>query len=126
MTRHRVQVDTNDPLRPRLDLSISGEVREFARIDPRYVTPAGKAGTGVKATVTITPVHRFKVREVRAQEGKNMRATVQETRSAGEAVFIVMIENILDTPGGYTDTVIVETDSPIKPEITIGVRGEIL
>lgn len=125
MTRHAVKVAINDPLRPRLELSISGEVRAFARVEPRYVTLAGKAGTAVRATVTITPVHAFKARAVRAQDGRNIRVSMQERLVDGRKTYAVTIENVLAAPGRYTDMAIVETDRSIKPEIRIGVRGEI-
>jgi len=125
MTRHIVKVETNDPLRPRLDLSISGEVREFANVNPRYVTLAGKAGTAVSAAVTVTPYHPFKILEARAQHGTNIRMTMQELVSNGKKAYTVTIENTLGAPGTYLDTIILRTDSAIKPEITIGVRGDI-
>jgi len=120
-----VRIDTNDPQLPKLELSVSGEVREFASVLPRYVTLMGKAGAEVEEIITILPIHPFTVRGVRAQEGKNIRVSVNEKNTGGRKSYVVTVENIMNTPGQYTDTVIVETDSKIKPEITIGVRGEI-
>lgn len=125
LVEHQVRVETNDPLLPRIKLIISGMVREFASVLPRYVTLMGKAGTEVGDIVTILPIHPFTVRGVRAQEGKNIRVSVNEKITGGRKSYVVTVENIMSTPGRYTDTIIVETDSKVKPEITIGVRGEI-
>jgi len=125
VTRHRVRVDTNDPQLPKLELSISGEVREFASVLPRYVTLRGKAGTEVGEIITILPMQPFTIRGVRAQEGKNIRVSVNEKNTGGRKSYVVTVENTLKKPGWYMDVIIVETDSTIKPEITIGVRGEI-
>lgn len=125
MTRHVVKVDTNDPRQPRLELSVSGEVREFASVLPRYVTLMGRAGTEVGEIITILPIHPFTVRGVRAQEGKHIRVSVNEKMTGGRKSYVVTVENTLKKPGWYSDLVIVETDSAVKPQIRIGVRGEI-
>ena len=120
-----VKVDTNDPQRPKLELSISGEVREFASVLPRYVTLRGKAGTEVGEIITILPIHPFTVRGVRAQDGKHIRVKVNEKITGGRKSYVVTVENIMNQPGQYADTVVVETDSKVKPEIIIGVWGVI-
>jgi len=120
-----VKVDTNDPQRPKLELSVSGEVREFASVLPRYVTLRGKAGTEVGEIITILPIHPFTVRGVRAQDGKHIRVKVNEKITGGRKSYVVTVENIMNQPGQYADTVVVETDSKVKPEIIIGVWGVI-
>jgi len=125
MTRQVVKVETNDPLRTWLELSVSGEVREFASVLPRYVTLTGKAGAEVGKTITILPMQPFTVRGVRAQEGKNIRVSVSEKSSGGRKSYVITVENTMNRPGRYRDTIIVETDSTVKPKITIGVTGEI-
>ncbi len=120
-----VKVDTNDPQRPKLELSVSGEVREFASVLPRYVTLRGKAGTEVGEIITILPIHPFTVRGVRAQDGKRIPVKVNEKITGGRKSYVVTVENIMNQPGQYADTVVVETDSKVKPEIIIGVWGVI-
>ncbi|MEN6474398.1 MAG: DUF1573 domain-containing protein [Syntrophaceae bacterium] len=125
LIRHEVRVETNDPLYPRLKLLISGEVREFARIDPGAVILKGKAGMEVKAFVTVTPIHPFTALKAYAREGVHIRVIMQEALVEGRKVYTVIIENTMNVPGTYTDSIIVDTDSPVRPEIAIGVQGEI-
>jgi hypothetical protein len=68
-------VYTNDKNRPRTDLVIVGTVEKFATIQPKHVSLKGHVGDSLTAKVSITPETKypFKVINVRAKEGKNIK-----------------------------------------------------
>lgn len=115
-------IASNDPKRPEFPLEVSGLVSEFAKIEPRLVRLAGKAGEPIATSVTITPVQSFKILEANAEPGVNVRASL----SPGKAgAYLLSVENIGTVNLNYSEKVVLRTDHPERPEISIMVVGKL-
>jgi len=100
----------------------------FARMDPAYARLVGQAGTDIKKAITITreKAYPFKILGAKARNGNDIAFDVQEFSKADGDGYILTIENKKTAAGRYADTVILTTDSSIKPTITIPVYGQII
>jgi hypothetical protein len=118
-------VYTNDKSRPRQDLVIAGPVENFATIRPQHVSLRGYAGDSVKGKVTITPEKKypFKILDARAQNGKNINIQLDEINKSNGKAYELEVENLSQKTGRYYDTIVLKTDSKIRPELTIRVYG---
>jgi hypothetical protein len=118
----------NDPLKKVIDLTISGPVDAFAEILPPLVRFNLPVGTAEKQQVRVVPgeKHSFKIISSSAREGKNIRFEVKETTDdSGRAGYVVEVENIKKDAGAYQDMIYLNTDSKIRPQLTIRVHGTI-
>ena len=126
--KKNIEVFTSDPANARITLSISGTVLNFAKMQPKYARLVGSAGTDIKRAITITreKAYPFKILEAKARNGKDITFDVQEFSETNQDGYILTIENKKAAAGRYADTVILITDSKIKPTITIPVYGQII
>jgi hypothetical protein len=125
-TLHKnVTVYTNDQQHPRLSLSIQGDVQAVAEVQPRYVNLRGFVGEEIKRTVRIVPEpkFRFRILEVKARRGDNIRFELTEDGSEADPGYTLTVENAKTDEGRYQDTLTLLTDSSIKPRIDISVFG---
>lgn len=120
-------IESNDPQTPRLRLTLSGEVNSFARVEPSRVSLAGVVGETIDEQVTITPVaaYPFKVLESKALKGDYIDHRLAEKQSGGAVFYELTVTNLKDEAGHYSDTIIIKTDSEIRPELRINVRGNL-
>lgn len=120
-------VYTDDPAKPRQTLVVSGLVGEIATIIPKRVVLRGIAGKPIKGMVTIVPKekYQFKITAAMARYGNKIQFKYEEIQNSDPKGYLLTIENLLTHKGRYADTVILKTDSPIRPEITIQVFGDI-
>ena len=120
-------VYTDDPAKPRLTLIISGPVGEFATIIPKRVVLRGIAGQPIKGRVTIVPKEKypFKITAVMARYGNKIHFKYEEIQNSDPKGYLLTVENLLTLKGRYADTIILKTDSRIRPEIAIQVFGDI-
>ncbi len=97
-------------------------------MEPAYARLVGQAGTDIKKAITITreKAYPFKILEAKARNGNDIAFDVQEFSKADGDGYILTIENKKTVAGRYADTVILTTDSNIKPTITIPVYGQII
>jgi hypothetical protein len=118
-------VYTNDKNHPQQDLVISGPVEKFATIRPQHVSLRGYAGDAIKGKVTIIPEKKyaFKILSARAQNGKNINIKLDEIKKSGAPAYELNIENLKQETGRYYDTIILTTDSQIRPELNLRVYG---
>ncbi len=72
------------------------------------------------------PKYPFKIEEVRAQKGKEIRFELKPLKDLEQAGYELIVENLKKTKGTYSDAIILKTDSKVKPEIKIHVYGDIL
>ena len=72
------------------------------------------------------PKHPFKILEVRARNGKDIRFELKPISGQEQNGYELVVENLKKTKGRYSDTIILKTDSAVKPEIKIHVYGDIL
>lgn len=118
-------VYTNDKSRPRQDLVISGPVEKFATIRPQHVSLRGYAGDSIKGMVTIIPEKKypFKILDARAQNGKNINIQLDEVKKSSGRAYELKVENLRQKTGRYYDTIILKTDSKVRPELKVRVYG---
>jgi len=118
-------VYTNDKTRPHQDLVISGQVETFVTIRPKHANMRGIVGDPIKGTVTIIPEKKypFKIINLRAKDGKNIKYQLEETTVSDITAYKLNIENLKTEPGRYYDAIILETDSKIRPQLSVRVYG---
>jgi len=118
-------VYTNDKSRPRQDLVISGPVEKFATIRPQHVSLRGYAGDSIKGMVTIIPEKKypFKILDARVQNGKNINIQLDEVKKSSGRAYELKVENLRQKTGRYYDTIILKTDSKVRPELNVRVYG---
>ena len=125
--RKTAVVYTNDKNRPRMDLVISGQVEKFANIQPKHVNLRGYAGDSITASVSLIPEKKypFKILKVRAKDGNNIKFEIEEVAQAENRAYTLKVENLKKDTGRYFDTIILETDSKIRPELSVRVYGNL-
>jgi hypothetical protein len=125
--RKTAGVYTNDKTRPQQDLVISGQVEKFVSIRPQNANMRGIVGDPIKGTVTIIPEKKypFKILNLHAQDGKYIKYQLEETKESDTTAYRLNIENLKTDAGRYYDTIILETDSKIRPQISVRVYGYI-
>lgn len=123
-------VFTNDPENQKVDLIIRGDVKEFATIQPSRVRMAGKVGDDVSSTVTVTPAEEFPFSVVGVEplkEGNVKVEMVEEPVSEADdrKRYKVTVTNLKQEKARYFDTIVLKTDSDVRPELKISVYGNI-
>jgi hypothetical protein len=120
-------VYTNDKSLPRQDLIMSGPVEKFATIRPKHVSLRGYAGDPIKGMVTIIPAKKypFKILDAQAQKGEDINIQLDEVDKSSGQAYELKVENLRQKSGRYYDTIILKTDSKIRPEIDVRVYGNL-
>lgn len=100
-------------------------MEKFATISPEHVSLRGFAGDSIKGMVTIIPDKKypFKILDARAQNGKNIHIELAEVKKSESQAYELTVENIRQAAGRYYDTIIMKTDSDVRPEISVRVYG---
>ena len=85
----------------------------------------GFVGDLIKGTVTIIPEikYPFKILNLRAQDGKYIKYQLAEIKESDSMAYTLNIENLKKDAGRYYDSIILETDSKIRPQLSIRVYG---
>lgn len=123
-----IQIITNDPENPALAVRLTGNVQKFVTMTPSAVFLNGKAGEPVSATVRIIPETEpgFKLVQINAQNGKDIRHFVTEKEEDGKKVYELLIENTAETPGRYYDRLTIITDRNDQAPLILNIRGNIM
>jgi hypothetical protein len=123
--RKSAAVYSNDKTRPRQDLVISGQVEKFVTIRPQHANMRGFVGDTIKGSVTIIPEKKypFKILNVRAKDGKYIKYQLEETKESDITAYTLNVENLKTDAGRYYDSIILETDSKIRPKLDVKVYG---
>jgi hypothetical protein len=125
--RKTAGVYTNDKNRPRMDLVISGQVEKFVTIRPKHINLRGYTGDAIKASVSLIPEKKypFKILKVSAKDGKNIKFQLEEVELSANGAYELKVENLKQGTGRYFDTIILETDSKIRPRLRVRVYGNL-
>ncbi len=128
--RQVATVVTNDPENQNIDLILRGQVKNFATIQPSRVRMAGKVGDEVSKTVTITPAEEFPFSVVGVRPMKegnvNVEMVEEPVSDAGERKrYKLTVTNLKREKARYFDTIVLKTDSDLRPELKISVYGNI-
>ena len=118
---------TNDKNRPRMDLVISGQVDKFVTIQPKHINLRGYTGDTLKASVSLIPEKKypFKILKVSAKDGNNIKFQLKEVELSANGAYELKVENLKQDSGRYFDTIVLETDSTIRPQLNVRVYGNL-
>jgi len=123
-----VVVHTNDPRNSVMELMVSGMVEKFAEIRPGSVRLSGRVGEPVTAVAEIVPRpdHPFKIKNIRAMNGRHIGFSLAEKTAAGSTIYEITVTSTRPDPGRISDVIYVDTDSPIRPSLQVTVSGTII
>lgn len=119
-----IQVTTNDPATPQFKLSVSGNVKKVADVQPDYVRMSGRLGSKMEKKISIIPTDEFpfKIKSVKTRETGNISINYRSTGRGYE----LTVTNTYSKEGGYDDEIIITTDNPKVPNLRIPVNAYIL
>ncbi len=121
------EIHSDDKNHPVLRIEISGVVEKIVTIIPRAISLRGYVGDDIKKSVTIIPEKKydFKITNVRARNGKHINFQLEEIKGTGRKEYSLTVENLLAKEGRYSDLIIMETDSNIRPQVSVKVFGKL-
>jgi hypothetical protein len=128
LLKKSIVVETSAAIQPNVSVEITGNVEKFANITPNKLILRGNAGDPIIGSVTISPdpKYPFKIVDTKTKNGTDIQARTEEKQENNTTSFIVTVENLKKNPGRYYDVVTLKTNSPVKPELQVGVYGQIL
>jgi len=121
-----ITVLTSDPNHPKLELTLTGQVKPIAGLSASVIRLTGNAGQKISTTITITPApeNPFKIKNVKAENGKFFRHELAEKHlPGGGVVYDLTFINLKQEKGSYIDKLFIQTDSAISPVLEIRVMG---
>jgi len=126
LTKHGTII-TNDPKRPKIKLTITGNVEKFVTITPPRVQLMGPPGQPLTASLNIIPEKKyaFKIIGAKAEKGEHITVSVREEKRSEGTGYVLTVQNLKKDKGRYVDTIILKTTSRIQPTIKIQVYGNI-
>jgi hypothetical protein len=118
-------VRANDNKKPEFNLVISGDVKPVADITPAEAKLTGNVGQKIKQTVTIAPTseNRFKILEVKAEKGDDIRYDLIEMNQPDGIKYQLTIYNVKKEKGWYIDNIYLKTSSKRSPVLKVRVLG---
>lgn len=126
-------VHTNAFSRPKFNLAMMGTVEKFAEIDPPRARLFGRANQDIQTVVRITARDKypFTITGVRSENPGHVSFKLEpqppepgsDSGSDSGSAYLLTITNLRRDPGRWFDTLILETDSDIMPEIKYFVIG---
>ena len=126
--KKNIVIHTNDEKHPKLNFVIQGKVDKFVTITPNRVNLSGYVGEDIKQSIKIIPEKKypFKILGVKAQKGKNINYKIEKIITPSkESEYLLTVTNLKNEKSRFFDTIYLETDSKIRPEIKISVYGNI-
>ena len=67
----------------------------------------------------------FKILKARAKDGNNIKFELEDLTKSENGAYTLTVENLKQDTGRYFDTIILETDSKIRPELNVRVYGNL-
>jgi hypothetical protein len=118
-----VRIHSDDPKHLVTEVTVTGMVEQIAEIKPNQVILSGLQGEQLSAEVVIVPnpKYPFSIKGFEIQEGRGLKCELKERCTAGAKHCVIKVENTQPEKGRLNDTIIVQTDNPLKPEIPIRV-----
>jgi hypothetical protein len=100
-------------------------VEKFVTIKPRHVRLFGNVGDTIKQTVTIIPEKKypFKILETKARTGQFIKYELKTEEASAGTRYTLVIESTRQQPGRFMDSILLKTDSSIRPELRVNVFG---
>ncbi|GAB6906604.1 hypothetical protein JCM12296A_24390 [Desulfosarcina cetonica] len=108
-------------------MTITGSVRNFVKVQPSFARLVGPVGSEIKKAITITreKAFPFRIVDVKARNGKDIAFDLKELQAPEGDGYRLTVENKKTAAGRYADTLILTTDSTIKPTINVPIYGQI-
>lgn len=118
-----VRIHTDDPNHLVKEVTVTGMVEQIAEIKPNQVILSGLQGEQLSAEVAIVPnpKYPFSIKGFEIQEGRGLKCELKGRCTAGAKRCLIKVENTQFEKGRFNDTIIVQTDNAVKPEIPIRV-----
>jgi hypothetical protein len=106
-------------------VAVTGLVEKFVEIRPERIRLKGSAGQSVFAEVEIIQrkEYPFTIRNISATGGRFIKFELKERCTDKLKRCLLRVENTRTEKGRYVDSVLIQTDSAIRPEITLHVIG---
>jgi hypothetical protein len=122
MVKEVIKIHTNDPDNKVLTVSLSGEVRQVARLTPQMISLRGKPGETISAEMQIAPAAfpDFNIINAVAKNGRDIEFTIEKQGNPPDSYFVLTVHNKKSTAGRYFDIIELETD--LDPQRTIKIR----
>lgn len=121
--KRTIELRTNDPVQPHMRLYIDGVVHSFANLDRRYISLHGAIGKELATEATITPKKQYPFYIKAMELDQDLVGKIDVDVKNQNGVYSIQVRNILSQPGRYQGYIILKTDSNIKTEFTIFIRG---
>jgi hypothetical protein len=120
-------VTTNDPAKPTLSLTITGQVAKLVTIRPKRIRFSGPAGKPLSTSVKIIPEKKyaFKIVEAKAKNGEHITVSIKEEKRSEGTGYVLTVQNLKKDKGSYVDMILLKTTSELRPTIQIRVFGKI-
>ena len=120
-----IRVTTNDPATPVANLTLKGNVNQVVTILPKIVKLEGPSGQNMKQKVIIQPSENypFEITGISALKGENVSFTLG--KSPDEKAYELTVNFKADKKRMYFDNILLNTDSPYKPQIRIAVFARV-
>ena len=127
--RKGVTVESNDPLHPRWDLSMAGEVWRFVTIEPKRIVLQGYGGATMQQSALIVPEPRFpfNIVDVKTKNGDRfVTCQLEKVTHNDQPAYRLVVQNRRKEQGRYYETITLSTDSTVQAELYVHVYGNIL
>jgi len=117
---------SNDPERMSIALYLEGEVIPHISLDPGgYLSLVGAKGQAPKEHLEIINNHTTPLKIMGADSDLKNHIIWHIEEIKPGYVYRLEVEDISKTAGDYTGHLVIRTDSPKKPELTVIVNGNI-
>ncbi len=129
VTKH-IDVDSNDPMQPRVTLTVQGIVKVEVELKPSgiYFGSSTKVGEKIERTIEITPVDvkSFKITDVTSDNPEVKVSKPQPLGDKRPGYRLVVTLGPFDRVGRVNGKLIVRTNLPHTKQITILVYGKVV
>lgn len=115
-----ITVYTNDPLKDKIILDLSGKIKKFADISPQRLLLKGSVGDdlGAHVVVTFEPEYFFRIKKINSI---NLEDSIQVFSESQDNGYVVTVKSRQKKPGNYAGKIVLTTDHQEKPELEIPV-----
>jgi hypothetical protein len=120
-------VFTNSVNRPETDLSITGQVEQFAQVIPNFLNLRGEPGEAVSQEVVITPAPKypFSITGAKPEHPEKLKVKLIKNHPAAGA-WTLRVTNLEKNPGTYSTAVLLNTNNKARPEMKVRVVGRFI
>lgn len=109
-------------------MNVVGFVEKFVSISEDRVFLRGFSGEVIQKRIIIIPEKKypFKITDVTTLGNGFIDMQLDEIKQPGQMHYALTVTNLKKTKGHYSQSIVLRTDSHIRPEIKILVYGHVL